>query len=213
MAPSGDEQPALGQVYVPMPMANMVVSLRRPERPGKRIKTVRGTVEVQAFAARPDPLVIPLDGAAGKTFESADKRVIVTSVETSQVDGPGRPSEQFDLTFDNLNDLIPQEPDTTQNRMQSMRMAMGPGMGMGPGMSGGMVGLAGGYGVLQKLVQVISTKGRRLPCRTSLDPRSRRLRLTTVQLSEQGSPKEIRVFIPIPIRSSIPFEFHDLPMP
>ena len=108
-------------------------------------------------------MVIPLDGAAGKTFESADKRVIVTSVETSQVDGPGRPSEQFDLTFDNLNDLIPQEPDTTQNRMQSMRMAMGPGMGMGPGMSGGRAGLAGGYGVLQKLVQVISTKGRRYP--------------------------------------------------
>ena len=72
VAPSGDEQPALGQVNVPMPMvgSNMVVSLRRPERPGKRIKTVRGTVEVQAFAARPDPLVIPLDGAAGKTFEA-----------------------------------------------------------------------------------------------------------------------------------------------
>ena len=56
VAPSGDEQPALGQVYVPMPMANMVVTLRRPERPGKRIKTVRGTVEVQAFAAQARPL-------------------------------------------------------------------------------------------------------------------------------------------------------------
>ena len=139
--------------------------------------------------------------------------MIVTSVETSEVDVPKGPSKEFDLTFDNLNNLIPQESETTRNRMPSMRMAMGAGMGTGPGLSGGMVGLAGRHGVLQKLVQVISTNGRRLPCLTLLDQRSGRLRLTTLQVPEQGSPKEIRIFIPIPIRSSIPFEFHDLPMP
>ena len=215
VAPTSDEQPAFGQGNMPMPMfnSNMVVSLRRPERPGKRIKTVRGTVEVQALAARPDPLVIPLEGTAGKTFESTDKRLIVTSVETSEVDGPLGPSAKIELTFDNLNDLIPQPSDTNRNSMAGMRaeMARGMRMGMGPGGMGG--GLAGTYGILQKLVQVISTKGRRLPCRTALDQRSRRLSITTVQAPDQGSPKEIRIFSPLQIQSSIPFEFHDLPMP
>lgn len=198
---------------MPIAMSNMVVSLAGPSGRGSVSRLCGVPSRCRHSRRGPTPWSFLWMGPRVRRSRAPDKRVIVTSVETSQFDGPGGPSEKFELTFDNLNDLIPQEPDTTQNSMPSMRMGMGPGMGMRPGMIGGMAGMAGRHGVLQELVQVISTKGRRLLCQTSLDERSRRLRLTTVQLSEQGSPKEIRIFIPISIRSSIPFEFHDLPMP
>ena len=72
----------LGTVMMSGPAANLSINLRRPQTPGKLIKTLRGTVEVSVSALRPNPIVIPLEGAAGKTFQNDDRRVVVKSIDT-----------------------------------------------------------------------------------------------------------------------------------
>ncbi len=71
---ANDDQRAFGAMGMARPampggnMANLTVHLHRPDAPGKLIKKLRGTADVAVAALRPDPLVIPLAGAAGKTF-------------------------------------------------------------------------------------------------------------------------------------------------
>ena len=87
------------------PMANLTAPLRRPEIPGKQIKTLRGTVDVTISAPRSNPLKIPLENAAGKTFQNEDRRVVVNSIDTD-------PMTRYDvivLTIEDLDDLFPAE--------------------------------------------------------------------------------------------------------
>ena len=93
--------------------ANLTIRLHRPEAPGKLIKTLRGTVEVWVAAPRSNPLVIPLEGAAGKTFQNDERRVVVNSIGTD----PMRRQDVIELTIEDLDELFPAEP------------ANGPGLG------------------------------------------------------------------------------------
>jgi hypothetical protein len=53
------------------------IELQRPETPGTLIKNLRGTLDVSVTARQSDPLVIPLAGAAGKTFHNDALHVVV----------------------------------------------------------------------------------------------------------------------------------------
>ncbi len=177
--------------------ANLIAQLHRPESPGKLIKTLRGTVEVSVSSPRPNPLVISVEGAAGKTFQDDDRRVVVNSIDR----GPLRMQEVFELTIDDLDDLFPAEPVDGQGfggRPLTIRRGFVRPFGNDPS---------------QWPIQILTSTGQSIFYQTSVDRDSRRVSLRLNQMPQMGEIKEIRISSIIRASATIPFEFHDLPMP
>ena len=125
------------------PMANLTAPLRRPEMPGKQIKTLRGTVDVTVSAPRSNPLKIPLEKAAGKTFQNEDRRVVVDSIDTD----PATRHDVIVLTIEDLDDLFPADG------------AERPGAGAPGGMMGGGFGPRMGGDTSQGPIQILTSTG------------------------------------------------------
>jgi hypothetical protein len=219
---SDDQQPdgAIGVRVAPPPNfysgGTAIVasaSLHRPERPGKVIKRLNGSAEVLVTATRPNPLVIPLEGAVGKTFENDDQRVVVEKIDTDQA----RPQTVIELLVDNLEGIHPAEGASPGG--------IGGAAAMKTGMRGGMLGFGRRdmMGMSPPVgrspdpshspVQVIMSQGQTAMCRESIDRDSGRLTLTFPRVPQMGEAKEIRISSLIRTTTSVPFEFRDLPMP
>ncbi len=56
--------------------------LQRPADPGETIKKLRGTVPVAVSSRRPNPLIVPLEKSAGKTFENAEIQLTIHDIRT-----------------------------------------------------------------------------------------------------------------------------------
>jgi len=174
--------------------ANLTIRLHRPEAPGKLIKTLRGTVEVSVAAPRSNPLVIPLEGAAGKTFQNDERRVVVNSIDSD----PMRRQEVIELTIDDVDDLFPAEAAKLGARAGMMAPGIGPRFG------GDMSGWP---------IVVRTSRGQNAYSQTSIDRDSGRVTLRVTQMPQAGEPKEIRISSVVRATAKVPFEFHDLPMP
>ena len=197
---ANDDQRAFGAMGMAIPampggnMANLTVHLHRPDAPGKLIKKLRGTADVAVAALRPDPLVIPLAGAAGKTFENPNRRVVVNTIDTER----GWNQLRVELTIDGSDDLFPAES------------AGGMGTGFRPGMIGG-----GGFNPAdpQSPIQVVMSEGRNAFFQSSIDRDSGRVTLRVMHAPQMGEVKEIRIASVVRARTKVTFAFHDLPMP
>jgi hypothetical protein len=204
LVPAGHgEQNAFGPVGVTGggmmagPMVNLTAPLRRPEVPGKLIKTLRGTIEVMVSAPRSNSLVIPLENAAGKTFQNEDRQVVVNSIDID----PMTSNEIIELTIEDLDDLF------TADGIN----------GVGPGPRAGMMGRAfgprNGGDASQGSVQVLTSTGQNAFYQTSIDRDSGRVTLTVPRTPQMSEAKEIRISSIVRATAKVPFEFHDLPMP
>jgi len=194
---------------VEMPFANMgfanpgmlavnsTVQLHRPETPGRLIKKLRGTVEVSVSARQPDPLVIPLDGAAGKKFQNDAFHVTVNTIDFGQA-----PRQNvIELTIEEIDQLFPEQTPNVpgldaRNRMIAMSTPM-RSTGGDP----------------QSPIQLINAQGQSMFYQSMLDRDSGRLKLNMLQMPQMGEMKEIRVSNIIRARTTVSFEFQDLPMP
>jgi hypothetical protein len=188
-------------------------TMHRPERPGKVIKTLRGSAEVLVTATRPSPLVIPLEGALGKTFQNDDQCVVVEKIDTDQA----RSQTVIELLVDNLDEIHPAEwvsPGGAGGASAMMKGMRGGMLGFG---RRDMMGMSPPVGrsldPSQSPVQVIMSQGQSAMCRESIDRDSGRLTLTFPHVPQMGEAKEIRISSLIRTTTSVPFEFHDLPMP
>jgi len=179
------------------PIGNLTIHLRRPESPGKLIKTLRGTVDTSVTSPRSNPLVIPLEGAEGKTFQNGDQRVVVNSIATD----PTRGQAAIELKFDDLDEVFPAEP------------AVGPGRGARAGMMGRSLGTQLGSNPSQSAIQIVTSNGQELFCQTKIDRDSGRVTLGLAPTNQLNEAKEIRISSIVRATAKIPFEFHDLPMP
>ena len=197
----GDDERALGPMstagFAIGASANLTIRLHRPEAPGKLIKTLRGTVEVAVAAPRSNPLVIPLEGAAGKTFQNDDRRVVVNSIDTD----PMRRQEVIELTIEDVDELYPAEPASGQV-IGARAGIMRPGFGPRP------AGDTSGWPIV-----VRTSSGQNAFYQTTIDRESGRVTLRVTQMPQPGEAKEIRISSIIRATAKIPFEFHDLPMP
>ena len=208
----GDDERAFGPTgmmgFAMGTTANLTIRLHRPEAPGKLIKTLRGTVEVSVAAPRSNPLVIPLEGAAGKTFQNDDRRVVVNSIDTD----PMRRQDVIELTIEDVDELFPAEPVNGQV-LGARGGIMGPGLGarggmMGPGFGPHLGGDMSGWPIV-----VRTARGQNAFSQTSIDRDSGRVTLRVPQMPQPGEAKEIRISSIVRATARIPFEFHDLPMP
>ena len=176
---------------------NLTAQLHRPETSGKLIKILRGTALVSVSAPRPDPLVIPLDGAAGKTFQNDDRRVVVNSIDTNLATR----QTVIELTIDNLDDLSPVDP-VNGPRPGAPVSKLARGFGSRPGVA-----------TSHSPIQVRTSGGQNAFSNTSVDWESGRVTLRLMPTPQWGEAKEIRISGSIRATAKIPFEFHDLPMP
>ena len=181
------------------PIGNLAIHLRRPESPGKLIKTLRGTVDTTVTSPRSNPLVIPLEGAEGKTFQNGDQRVVVNSIATDPTRGQG----VIELKFDDLDEVFPEEPVSGEGggaRAGMMGRSSGPRLGSNPSQ-------------FQSAIQILTSNGQELFCETKIDRDSGRVTLRFPPTNEMNQAKEIRISSIVRATAKIPFEFHDLPMP
>jgi hypothetical protein len=177
--------------------ANLTAQLHRPEAPGKLIKTLRGTVEVSVSAPRPNPLVIPLAGASGKTFRNDDRSVVVNAIDAD----PMRRQQIIELTIDDMDELLPAES------------VNGPGFAGRPAMMGqGFIRSFGGD-PSRWPIQVLTSTGQSAFFQPSIGQASGRVTLRLNQMPQMGEVKEIRISSIVRATAMVSFEFHDLPMP
>ena len=60
------------------------VPLKAPDLPGQSIRTLRGLLPIMVATRKPDPLVIPLQGAAGKSFRNGDVDLSILDIRTTR---------------------------------------------------------------------------------------------------------------------------------
>jgi len=173
---------------------NSSVPLRRPDAPGRLIKKLRGTVELSVLARQPDPLVIPLEGAAGKTFQNDALHVVVNAIDSD----PLRRQDSIELTIEEIDQLFPEQT----------------GNGMGPGARNMTTAMGGAGGDNpQSPIQLNNSQGQNMLYQSMLDHDSGRLKLIVRQFPQMGQVKELRISNIVRAKTKISFEFQDLPMP
>ncbi len=73
-------QPHYAFGFTPAAFVLGQVPLKRIDRPGKLIRKLQGVAPVAVAARRPKPLIIPLAGAAGRSFDSGESVVTIRQV-------------------------------------------------------------------------------------------------------------------------------------
>lgn len=101
LKPDGDADPIdfVNTVFVGPDMSPSIqfsVELRRPERPGRLIRRLSGTIPLLVASRRGEPLVIALADAKGKTFTSGD---LSLSVDALRLEADEQSSATLDLTI------------------------------------------------------------------------------------------------------------------
>ncbi|QEH33739.1 hypothetical protein OJF2_22450 [Aquisphaera giovannonii] len=160
------------------------VPLMRPEEPGKVIKVLRGSIPILAVARQADPLVVPLAGAAGKSFDRGDLHIEIHDIRS----GPNDRGRQIDLTA----------------RVASGSDAPGADSPATPGSSADLRG---------PQIEILDAKGQPIPWfRTGMEPEESRLTIGLAgQIAADA--RELRFYKVSESRVAVPFEFKDLPMP
>jgi hypothetical protein len=168
-------------------------ALRRPASPGRVIRLLRGAIPVTVVTRRAEPLVIPLDAAAGKTFRNDDATLVVHDLKPMNPNaGPATPyTLELSITARPTRTAATPEPppgfDTWMPRAD--------------------------LGTLQ--LEVLDASGRPINWFVSEsrpDGEEHRVSLTT-NGGGSGPPATLRYFGTIRANAEIPFEFRDVPMP
>ncbi len=170
------------------PIVQMQAHLKRPELPGTTIRKLRGTVPLVVATRKADPLVVPLNGALGKTFRN----------------------DQVSLTIQKIH------PNPNANQMM-IDLGIRPQAGMGAathaGARGGDFSLRR-QELHQQQIEVLDAKGQIIPCfPTSIDTEGARVVLTVAPQDEVAVPTELRYYSLARAATEVNFEFADVMMP
>jgi hypothetical protein len=190
LAPSGATLPQInGYFGTSVGPIQFQVFLKRPERPGRSIKTLKGTLPLHVSTRKPESLTIPLDGATGKTFHNDD--ATLTIHESRPLPGQNQGSIELSIATKAARSGA-NDPD---------------GFLMPRGMD-----------VSQLNLELVDANGRVIPWfPSSITQNGDDVRLTlTVQNGGtvgQAAPATLRYFGTIQTSAEIPFAFKDVPMP
>ena len=162
--------------------------LRYPEPHGDRIKLLRGSIPLAIAARKPDPLVVTLAGAAGKTFRTDEATLVVHELKPD----PNGQGTMIEL---------------------SLRAHGGPSLGANP--RGEVLAFPPAQ-TPQTQLEVCDAQGRPLPFyvrQTSGQPGDARLSLVLLGRGDAGPPALLRYHDLVRAEAEATFEFRDLPMP
>ncbi len=160
--------------------------LQRPENPGRMIKILRGNVPMMVAARQPDPLVVSLAGAAGRSFDKGAVRLTVHALRSE----PNSKRQQVEITIQG-------------------KRGDSPGGGGEPPIGDSVVRVES----LQRQLEIVDERGRLLPWfQSSVDAGAGRLTLTLNGLGA-AEPRELRYFELTETTVQLPFTFTDIPLP
>lgn len=163
--------------------------LRRPEQPGRAIKKLRGLLPIMVATRKPDPLVVAIQGAAGKSFNNEDVSLSIIDVRSN--------------------------PATHQT---SIDVVVRPSANPAQEREGPLVAVDGPEIVFQRpdrhqqQLEIVDSQGRVIPWyQSSFDADGSRMTLTLTP-HDQASPAEIRYYALARAATEVRFEFSDVPM-
>jgi hypothetical protein len=166
-------------------------SLRRPEQPGRSIRKLRGVLPLMVATRKPDPLVVPLQGAAGKTFHNDEVSLSIVDIRVApatnqmSIEVVVRPTSTpaTGLSPDGANgqELMIQRPDLRQQQQQ---------------------------------IEVVDSQGRLITWYHSsiFDAEGSRMTLTLTPHDPRSAPAELRYHGLARAATEVSFEFSDIPM-
>jgi hypothetical protein len=186
--------------------------LRLPDQAGRSIRRLRGSIPVAIVAYSSHPIVIPLEGAAGKSFRNEE--VTVSVLEVDKNDNAGVTVEV---------EVTPNRPAPAES---DFRTRSGPP---------DLVTLRMGHGEVVNRLELLDAEGRELDLSWNQGhgrdwmANQRRARLTPTTLYEdappdpggQFQPRIAKKPVPVELRyygfvqtlSELRFDFHDIPLP
>lgn len=160
--------------------------LNRPEAPGRTIKVLRGTVPLRVVARHPDPLVVPLATAAGKSFSSGDIHLLINEVRG--------------------------DPNTHQWQLE-LAVREGRTGGLPNADPDSLTELSSRSEAHQQNIEILDSRGHLVTWfQTRTDMESSRMTLTLVA-APGAEPKELRYYRLTETTIDVPFSFSDVPMP
>jgi len=192
VVPSGASSAQRHAGYFGMSMGTVVqlqAHLRRPEQPGKSIQKLRGVVPIAVATRKPNPLVVPLAGASGKSFRNEQVTLAIQEIRTN--------------------------PNSNQTSIElAVRHQGGQGASTnGPGAQGNEFMLHR-QDVHQQQIEVLDARGRTIPWyHSSFDAEGARITLTLTPPDGVATPTELRYYSLARTATEVPFEFADVAMP
>ena len=170
------------------PVVQLQAQLHRPVAAGAWIKKLRGFVSLTVSARRPNPLVIPLLSAAGKTFENQEHRLTVHDIR------PTPTNHNFMLELS----IKANDPAASSDRGQEDVFSNGFQRADPQHLQ----------------IEVIDANGRMVPWfQSAADAETNRFTLTVTNQAQPLNLKELRYYGLTRASVKIPFEFADIPMP
>ncbi len=168
------------------------VALVYPDQPGRTIKRLRGSMPVILAARKDEPLVIMLDQAKGKTFQSDEVAITIHDVG----EGPNnQPGISIDLT---LRPLVAD--------------AAGPA-----GMAIGQVSVLQAQQAPQRQMDILDAQGRPYrqwyPSSSRVSQEEARMTLTLMPTENLGPPAQILFYSMTRATAEVNFDFRDVVMP
>jgi hypothetical protein len=170
------------------PAIPIQVPLERPRQAGQLIKKLRGMVPVTVASRRPDPLIVPLTGSAGKTFGNGDLRLTVHSITVA----PNGANHTALVVSVNSS-----EPDTAALDREAS----------------GLMQLE--QPAIERLqIEIVDTRGQPVPWfQSGIERETSRITLILPNHPTLTTPKELRFYALTRGNVTVPFEFTDIPMP
>ncbi len=194
LIPPANENPAFNRIsgyfgVASGPVMQVQASLHRPVDPGTTIKKLRGVIPVAVSSRQPNPLVVPLPNAAGKTFGGDDLQITIHSIR-------GLPNNR--QTAIELSLKIPDDRATAPENSNPD--------GFNPIMPR--------LNVQQLPIEIFDARGQMVPWfQSPYDAETARVVLT-LPLPLQAAPlKELRYYTLNRANTNIPFEFTNILMP
>jgi len=170
-------------------VVQMQAHLKRPAHPGAKIKKLRGSVPIGVATRKPDPLVVPLAVASGKTFRNDQVSLTVQEVQPNPI------ANQFQF------DLV-------------VRPQGGPGTATPTiGDDGGQFSLPR-HDLHQQQIELLDAKGEIMQWYPrNLDPEGARISMTVAVPDGVAVPTELRYYSLARAATEVQFEFTDVILP
>jgi len=170
------------------PCLTTSVELALPDRPGRLVKKLQGSIPLTVLQRRSEPVQVALIDGPGKSYENSSFRFSIKSVELAPQDA--QPSLEIELS--------------TQDNVDSVMANLIHGQGMNLSQ------------LLEHLCEVVDSQGKPLtvvPMETDDDGGKVRIRLAILPSDPSRKPVGLRVYDAIVATQEISFEFHDVHLP
>jgi hypothetical protein len=182
---------------VPDPIILKTISLRPPKRPGGTLKRFRGTFPVLVTELKPDPIMVPIAGSQGQSFDGPEATLMIQSIRLDPAKDPSSITLVLRSKFENL-DLPEHLPESANAWLPTW----------------------GAF--LPYQFVVLDDKGQEIPhWRPEFERKGHREALVTLHPNPRFDEDDQPTAVPakllfyglIRTTTEIPFEFRDIPLP